>query len=167
MSFIRPEAQQALYRWREVIIGAGFDLVGMLTVLGPTRAHLIFGALMMSLGTVLIYVGIQRGRFRSEGGGAGVVDVDERQISYFGPMAGGVLALENLTRIDVVPPHGWELWDIEGRSLVIPVDAEGTEALFDAFSSLPGLSTARLAQAARARPVARSLVWERPRQRLS
>ena len=167
MSFIRPEARETLMRWREVIAGTAFDFVGMATVLGPTRAHLIFGILMMGLGTALIYVGVQRGRFRANGGGAGIVDVDERQISYFGPHDGGVVALEDLIRISTVPRHSWELVDVQGTRVTIPVDAEGTEALFDAFSALPGLSTSRLADAARVRPVDRTTVWEKPLRRLS
>ncbi len=167
MSFIRPEARDALMRWREVLVGAGLDLVGVLTVIGPTRAHLIFGVLMMSLGTILMYVGTQRARFRSAGGGAGVVDVDEQQISYFGPTVGGAVALEDLVRIAALPPHTWELSDAQGNVLLIPVDAEGADALFDAFSALPGLSTGRLADAGRVRPVSRTTVWERPNKRLS
>ena len=167
MSLIRPEARETLMRWREVILGAVFDIIGVVTVLGPTRANLVFGILMMSLGTVLMYVGTQRARFRATGGGAGVVDVDERQISYFGPMAGGAVALEDLSRIAVVPPHAWELSDSFGRSLEIPVNAEGAEALFDAFSALPGVSASRLADATRVRPVSRTSVWEKPHRRLS
>ena len=167
MSFIRPEARETLVRWREVLLGLGFDMIGFLTVFGPTRAHLIFGSLMMTLGPALIYVGTQRARFRATGGGVGIVDVDERQISYFGPTVGGVVALEDLMRISTIPPHAWELSDARGGALVIPVDAEGTEALFDAFSALPGLSTARLADAARTRPIARTTIWERPHKRLS
>jgi len=167
MSFIRPEAREALMKWREAIVGFAFDITGFVTVLGPTRAHLIFGVLMMSLGTILMYVGIQRARFRTSGGGAGIVDVDERQISYFGPLVGGAVALEDLVSIAAVPPHSWELVDVQGTTLTIPVDAEGTEALFDAFSALPDLSTARLADAAQVRPVVRTSVWVKPHKRLS
>lgn len=167
MSFIRPDAAALLVRWREFLIGMGLDLAGLVTVFGPTRANLIFGVLMMGLGTVLMFVGLQRARFRSTGGGAGVVDVDERQISYFGPAEGGVVALEDLARIAVVPPHAWELSDGYGKSLEIPVNAEGAEALFDAFSALPAVSAARLADATRVRPIARTTVWEKPHKRLS
>lgn len=167
MSFIRPDAQATLLRWREFLIGMGLDLAGLVTVFGPTRANLIFGVLMMSLGTVLMFVGLQRARFRATGGGVGVVDVDERQISYFGPLAGGTVALEDLSRIAVVPPHAWELSDSQGHRLEIPVDAEGGDALFDAFSALPGISASRLADATRACPVSRTTVWEKPHRRLS
>ncbi|SMX23170.1 hypothetical protein [Boseongicola aestuarii] len=167
MSFIRPDAQATLVRWREFLIGMGLDIAGLVTVFGPTRANLIFGVLMMVLGSAMMFVGLQRARFRANGGGAGVVDVDERQISYFGPTAGGSVALEDLARIAVVPPHVWELSDGQGRSLEIPVDAEGGEALFDAFSALPGISASRLADATRVRPVSRTTVWEKPHRRLS
>lgn len=167
MSFIRPEAQARLMRWRELVIGAVLDAAGVITVLGPTRANLIFGVLLMGLGTVLMVIGIQRGRFRSDGGGPGIVEVDERQISYFGPESGGIIALEDLQSVAMVPPQIWELTDVRGLEFRIPADAEGTEALFDAFSALPGMSTARLSSVARARPVARTTIWERPHNRLS
>ena len=167
MSFIRPDAMATLVRWREFLIGMALDLVGLVTVLGPTRANLIFGVLLIILGSVLMFVGLQRARFRATGGGIGVVDVDERQISYFGPASGGVVTLEDLARIAVVPPHAWELSDSSGKSLEIPVDAEGADVLFDAFSALPGISAARLADATRVRPVARTSVWEKPHKRLS
>ena len=167
MSFIRPEVQASLMRWRELVIGAALDAIGVITVLGPTRANLIFGILLMGLGTVLMVIGIQRGRFRSEGGGVGVVEVDERQISYFGPDSGGIIAMEDLQSVAMVPPQTWELTDVRGARFRIPADAEGTEALFDAFSALPGMSTARLASVGRAKPVARTTVWEKPHNRLS
>lgn len=162
MSFIRPEAQMTLMRWREVLVGMTLDLGGLVLVLGPGRARLVIGVLMMLLGTALTFVGIQRARFRGKGGGAGLVELDERQITYFGPEMGGVLALEDLTRISVVPPHAWELTDINFQRLTIPVDAEGTEALFDAFTALPGLSVSKLADAAQTAPPARTIIWSKP-----
>ncbi|MBT8459553.1 MAG: hypothetical protein HKP37_05690 [Boseongicola sp.] len=167
MSFIRPDALATLLRWREFLIGLALDLVGLVTVLGPTRANLILGVLLMGLGSALMFVGMQRARFRATGGGIGVVDVDERQISYFGPASGGAVTLEDLARIAVVPPHAWELSDSFGRVLEIPVNAEGADALFDAFSALPGISASRLGDATRVKPVARTSVWEKPHRRLS
>lgn len=167
MSFIRPEARAGLMRWRELLIGAALDIAGLVVVMGPTRANLIFGVLLMLLGTVLMVIGLQRGRFRTAGGGAGVVQVDERQITYLGPESGGIIALEDLRQLAIVPPHTWELVDLRGVPVRIPVDAEGTEALFDAFSALPGISTARLANVGRVRPTSRTIIWEKPRSRLS
>ena len=38
----------------------------------------------------------------------------------------------------------WRLKQTDGQALLIPVDAEGAEKLFDVFASLPGMDTAEL-----------------------
>ena len=64
-----------------------------------------------------------------------MVAVDERQLSYFGPLEGGVMDVENLRLLELEPdarpaPH-WVLTDITGARLHIPTTAEGADALFD------------------------------------
>jgi hypothetical protein len=161
MSFIRPEVQTELFRWRESLIGAASMAAGFYLAVGPGRGRLVLGLLLLGLGTLFFWWGLQRARFRRAGGGAGMVEVDERQITYFGPDIGGALALEDLTRISVVPPHAWELVDINGQRLTIPVNAEGTDALFETFVALPGFSATKLAGAAQAAPEVRTVIWSK------
>lgn len=44
---------------------------------------------------------------------------------------------------------------------MIPVDADGAEALFDAFAALPGLKTERMLATLRAESETAVLIWER------
>ena len=88
--------------------------------------------------------GIQRARFRLGAGGPGVVRVDEGAIAYLGPLDGGAVALSEITKLCLDPistPDHWILAQPGQPDLHIPLNAEGAEALFDAFASLPGMRT--------------------------
>lgn len=162
--FLRPEARQALYRWREVIaaglgvaLGAywGLTSIGIMTWVGwiLVLAALAFG-----------HAAIQRLRFHPGAGGPGVVQLAERQIAYFGPITGGIVALDDLASLEAaadVDPPCWRLRGQGGEIVEIPLNAEGAEALFDAFASLPGMRTERLIAASRVRPPLTMIVWRR------
>ncbi|KZZ00350.1 hypothetical protein A3747_05445, partial [Sulfitobacter sp. HI0076] len=113
----------------------------------------------------LIWLGVQRARFRGEGDGAGAVQVVEGQITYFGPLTGGTVALRELQRLSLdrqmFPAH----WRLEPRDdkapLLIPVNAAGSEALFDAFAALPGLRTERMLFELRKTRHDAVVIWER------
>ena len=86
---IRPEAQAALWRLREVFAAVGLALLGLwLATLG--------GFVLVPLGGILIVLAAgfgllawRRLRFAQSGDAPGVVELDEGQISYFGPDVGG------------------------------------------------------------------------------
>ncbi len=161
MSFVRKDVRDGLWRWREVVAGLGVIALGVVVATGRVGFLGILGWAMIGVGMALAYAGVARGRFRNAGGGRGVVEVDERAVRYLGPEFGGALALASVARIAVVPPHAWELTDADGQRLTIPVDAEGAEALFDAFVSLPGMSGAALADAGQNIPAERTVIWEK------
>ena len=50
--------------------------------------------------------------------------------------------------------------------LMIPMNAEGADALFDAFTAVPGLTPARLVEAARSAPQRYTTIWAKPQGRL-
>ena len=109
--------------------------------------------------------GWQRARFGFGAQGRGAVEVDERQITYFGPLNGGAVSLAEMQTLVLdgsqFPPH-WRLEQPGQPPLMIPVDAAGADALFDAFASLPGLRTDRMLSELEAdaeRPV---VIWQRP-----
>lgn len=147
MSFIRPEAAQSLARWRELLIGAGvlalaawwaFSFIGILSWVGYA---------LLPIGAALAVVGLQRGRFRGASGGPGMVQVDEGRVTYFGPLTGGTADLAELTRLTLdrgAKPAHWGLHQPGQPPLMIPVNAAGADALFDAFSTLPGLRTQKM-----------------------
>ena len=164
MSFIRPEAKLALWRWREVLV-AGFVLIlGLSWINGPGGLLGWIGWLLVAVAIALAVIGVQRARFRTGTGGQGVVTVDEGQITYFGPLDGGVIATREIERLALDPtstPAHWVLEQPGQAELHIPVNAEGAEALFDVFSALPGLKTEHMLaelNGGSAHPV---VIWER------
>ena len=164
MNFIRPEARQALWRWREVLMAFGILALGAFWVFGTFGILHILGYAVLALGAVMLLVGVQRLRFQGGEGGPGVVQVDEGQVAYFGPLTGGTVALAEMTALMLDPtvkPAHWVLVQPGQAELQVPLNAKGAEALFDAFASLPGIRTEHmLAQMKRGadRPV---MIWQR------
>ncbi|MEP4196862.1 MAG: hypothetical protein ABJL99_14640 [Aliishimia sp.] len=161
--FIRPEVQLMLWRWREVLAGGGLAVLGLwwIFVSGGLLSWLGIAALVLA--GALIFMGIQRGRFRGASGGLGSVDVDEGQVTYFGPMTGGVMPLREMDALALIrisqSPH-WRLSSGDTH-LHIPIDADGTDDLFDAFSSLPGLKTERMLSILKDRAAQDTVIWQR------
>lgn len=169
MSFLRPEAKAALLRWREVLIGIALATMA-LWWLAQSAGLLRFIAPAVLVGAgALIMVGFQRGRFRNRGGGVGTVQVIEGQIAYFGPLTGGAVALREMTRLTLDgtqhPPH-WRLDQPDAPPLHIPINADGADALFDAFASLPGLRTEHMLAQLQAQPDGVHVIWQRDRTTL-
>ena len=168
-NLLRPEARDWLLRWREVLTGAAVALLGLwsaLTTFGVTRW---LSVALILIGAALIWTGIQRIRFRQGGGGAGVVQIDERRLMYFGPLTGGVIDMDDLTRLVLDPsghPPHWLLSGVGGQSLAIPVNAEGADALFDLFAALPGIKTEHMLEVLARTPDAQVTIWKSDRLRL-
>lgn len=164
MSFIRPEAKLALWRWREVLV-AGFVLIlGLSWVNGPGGLLGWLGWVLVAVAVALTVIGIQRARFRTGAGGPGVVTVDEGQIAYFGPLSGGIVATQEIERLALDPtlhPAHWVLEQADQPKLHIPVNAEGAEALFDVFSALPGLKTQQMLAELNGGSPHPVVIWER------
>ncbi|MGD9294261.1 MAG: hypothetical protein PVI41_05195, partial [Roseobacter sp.] len=112
----------------------------------------------------LIWIGMQRARFRASGQGPGVIQVDEGQITYFGPLTGGTVALEDVTRITLDPsqyPFHWRLEQSGGQELFVPVNAEGADLLYDAFATLPGFRMENALAALKTSEKHPILIWQR------
>lgn len=164
--FFRPEAKAILWRLRDVwgalaVLGLGvwwsWTAFGFVQWLGYAIAV---------LGVVLLVAGIQRGRFRQGSDGPGVVQITERQLAYFGPLDGGVMDINDLSRLSFDPtghpaPY-WVLTGPEARDLSIPTTATGAEALFDVFAALPDLKTEKLLGVLSDPPDHRVVIWSRP-----
>ncbi|MFD2740237.1 hypothetical protein ACFSUD_11685 [Sulfitobacter aestuarii] len=164
MTFLRPEATALLWRWREALLGAALLAPGGWLVLAPGWLLALPGYGLLFLGLALIWLGAQRGRFRGSDEGRGAVQVDEGQISYFGPLTGGSVAMRELERLtldrQMFPAH-WKLDQPGQPPLLIPVNAAGSEALFDAFAALPGLRTERMLFELRKTRHDAVVIWER------
>lgn len=162
--FFRPEAKAALWRWREVLVAAGLAVLGLWWIMGPGFLLALPGWALVLTSVALAFVGVQRARFRGADDGPGTVQVNEGQIAYFGPLTGGVVALTGLERLSLdatARPAHWRL-DAAGQDAVlIPVNAAGSDALFDAFATLPGLRTERMLAELRTRRDHAVVIWER------
>jgi len=164
MSFVRPEAAAVLLRWRETYVGGFLALLGTWWAFGLSGLMPYLGGALIIIGTILIIVGIQRGRFRVPGDGPGLVRVTEDQIAYFGPLTGGVVALSDLTRLQIVAeakPTHWVLSQSGEPDLFIPTTADGAEALFDAFARLPGLRTEQMLTGMKSSSGRSITLWQR------
>jgi hypothetical protein len=69
--------------------------------------------------------------------------------------------LDSLTLDPTQHPAHWRLQQPGQPPLMIPVNAEGAEALFDAFSTLPGFRMAQALDAIRSGPKQPVVVWRR------
>lgn len=167
--FLRPAARAALWRLREVLAALAVVAFGLWWGLNAFGFVRYLGFIIAILGGAFGLVAVQRARFRQGGGGAGVVQVNERRLAYFGPLTGGVIDLDDLVRVELDPagrPAHWVLTGIGDQQVAIPVDAEGADALFDVFAALPGIRTERMLDVLARTPAARVTIWQAPRQRL-
>jgi hypothetical protein len=145
--FLRPEAAQALSRWREVLIALAVVALGAWIAFRPGPIVQGFGYVLIAVGAVGLIPALRRARFQGDGQGPGVVKIDEGRILFMGPVTGGTVAIRELTslslRRDGDGQAAWVLVE-PGALLTIPTNAQGADALFDAFTALPGLSAQRL-----------------------
>lgn len=174
MSFVRPELAEALTRWREAAVGAALVVLGAWWAWDAFGFHLWLGIAVSIVGAAILLEGIRRARFRPGSGGPGVVEVDERQITYFGPETGGAVSIDTLARVMILTtddaPGGddahWMLEDESGAMLLIPASAAGAEQLFDAIAALPGADHEAVLRAMGSTVRKRHVVWEMAHRRL-
>lgn len=159
---IRREIKDGLWRWREVIAALGLAAVGIWWGFASFGIVQWLGWGLAALGVGLAVSAAQKVRFRPDGDGPGVVTLDERRVTYLGPLDGGVADLDLMVQLDLTPAPAWRIINADGNHIDIPTNALGVEALFDVFSALPGLKTEyMLSVLARTRP-AQMTVWMAP-----
>lgn len=170
MRFIRPEIKDAVMRAREAIVGVFVSILGMYWALGGTDMMRIVGTSLALAGALLFFAGIQRARFRTGSGGAGVVHVMEGQVAYYGPHEGGAMAIADLTKVELdpttKPASHWILHDPHSPPLRIPTNAEGADALFDVFANLEGIQTERMLSELTGSPEKQVVIWQAPKRAL-
>ena len=162
---VRPELIQLAKRWREALAGAGLVALGLWWASGTGLMPFLGGAAAV-VGGALVWLSVQRSRFaRGVGEGPGVVTVDERRVTYMGPLDGGTVALGELRRLDLDPTARPDpVWILVGPDAVlrVPITALGAEALLDLFAALPGLRTGRMLAELEGGGDAVVAIWERP-----
>lgn len=146
-NLIRPEVMASLTRWREVVFGAAISLVGLWLLWLGGYVLGALGLAVIVLGAGLALTGWRRLRFAQSVAAPGVVEVIEGEVRFFGPTLGGAVSLVDLLEIRLVTMRGHRLWRLkqsDGQTLLIPIDATGATALYDAFAGLPGFDMSGL-----------------------
>jgi len=174
MSFVRPEAMAQVIRWRDVLVAAALAALGIWMFATKMGVPKVAGGLLILVAVALAWTGIRRARFVGKGDGPGVVELDERQISYFGPLGGGSLAVDSLQRItiqtgldrDKQPQRYWLLEGQNGDTLRIPASAKNAQALFDAVTALNGVNYDQAIKALQATQTDHFMVWQKDKRRL-
>jgi hypothetical protein len=150
MSVIRPELANRLTRWREVLAALALAAVGLWVMAWGGYAYPVIGILLAATGIGWAVLSARRLRFAQTGEAPGIVRVTEAQIAYLGPRTGGFVGLPDLTEIRLLTLRGRRIWKLrpgDGQPLHIPVEAQGADALYDAFATLPGMDTSALVAA--------------------
>jgi hypothetical protein len=164
MSFIRPEVATRLGKWRELLACLVVLCVGLWMTQSPGPVVKVVGALAVFAALGFGAIALRRLRFATEEPAPGVVSVDERQITYLGPVVGGAIGLDALTVLRLRREgtrRAWLLLAEDGTALAIPHGAAGEDQLFDAFAALPGLRMASLLQMLNTGPDGSFIVWQR------
>ena len=157
MSFVRPDARATLTRWAEPAVGAVLMLFGLWIASLGGLILIPMGLIIVALGAGWALLGWRRAMFRHDSGAPGLVELDEGRLRYLHPVMPGDISITDLTEVKLLSLRGrqvWRLKDLSGQALLVPADAAGADLLFDAFSALPGLSSADLVAALRPAPMA-------------
>lgn len=170
MSFLRPEAVASLRRWREpALIAVLFALSVWLLSKAFVQSSWISGVIGMAIVGVIgsiLYVSYIRARITTDTDGPGIVEIREREITYFAPENGGTVSLDMLLRLQLstmpsaAGDRNWIMW-YPGGSLVVPASADGAEQLVEVFTSLPNLGYDQILRAMKAETQEIFTIWQR------
>ncbi|MBL8563046.1 MAG: hypothetical protein JNN06_12280 [Gemmobacter sp.] len=169
---IRPEALARLSQWREASFAAALAALGLWCLWLGGWVLWPIGATLLALGLPLGVISLRKQRFAraTHGRDAGLIELDEAQLGWFGPSGGGFVSLDELVELRLIargPICYWRLKQADGQALLVPIAAEGAAALFDAFTALPGMDSGALVAALNAPATADDslgpVIWRRPR----
>lgn len=147
---IRAEAWATLTRLREFFLVAGVAAFGLWLCRLGGLLFLPLGLATLGLAAGLTLIALRRLRFAQGVAGPGMVELDEAQVGWLGPEGGGYLSLRELAELRLVSRGNrrfWRLKQSDGQALLIPVDAQGADRLFDVFTALPGMDSEGLVAA--------------------
>ncbi len=151
-------------RYREAIVGALIVVFGLYWAWGWLGLIKWIGLAVALLGSAIFWSGLRRARIHSAYGGVGVVQVNERQITYLAPVGGGFSSLDDVLRIEIARDRAglsvWRFYQPAGL-LTIPARAQGAEALFDALTALSGADIDAAIRATNISPDNTVVIWER------
>lgn len=159
---IRPELKAGLWRWREVIAALALVALGLWWGFASFGIVQWLGWGLAALGGAMAFAAAQKVRFRPDSDGPGVVTLDERRVTYLGPLDGGVADLDLMVQLDLTPAPAWRLINGDGRFVDIPTNARGVEMLFDVFTTLPDMKVEYMLSLMHRPPRGNLTVWMAP-----
>jgi len=190
MSFIRPEIAEGARRFRLALVALGVAALGAWIVAASHAAlPLGFGIAVFALGIGFTILGIQRGLITGRQGGPGVVELEERQVTYLTAQGGSAFSLDDVSRITIetrpvtnalsgpgrhAAGHTADqlvemTWIFEGDALPpqrIPASAAGADVLVDALAMFDGADMGAVVRAAGATRAGTHIIWQKARRRL-
>ena len=169
MSFVRPEAISYFQNYRGFILSAMIVIAGVYILASSFGTTRIAGGIILIIGLLVWHDAYRRFKFPDGRGGLGVLEVDERRVSY---LFGGIetsISMDSLDRIElhrsVKGVVTWIFYGPDGM-LSVPGDAGGTDALFDALVALPGINYSQAEAAMQGTDPDIFLIWQRNRAKL-
>lgn len=178
MPFIRPELRERYpflsYNWPEVVSAVGlFWLGGSVAWKGfkyGSWVNMMVGALLCTFSVLFFLVTYRAAQVRKKPESPGIVEVTERRISFLAPTQGGIVELDDLTKLEIMTtdqgPYTqdvfWVFWLQDQSTVMIPNNAQGSEKIFDAIDGLPGVSFHKVIAAMGSTENARFTIWEAP-----
>jgi hypothetical protein len=169
IGFLRPEAVALLRRWQGVAGGVALAALGLYWALA-------LGGILQALGLGLIVAGgalaVQAGirlRIRTPDTGIGLVEITERELTYFHPQRGASVSLDAVAQVEMravaqgqnAPALFWVLHHDDGPPVIVPAGAAGADRLIDAIVAFPGADYGRVIAASRASAPGVFVVWAR------
>ena len=169
MSFVRPEAISYFQNYRGFILSAMIVIAGVYILASSFGTTRIAGGIILIIGLLVGHDAYRRFKFPNGRGGRGVLEVDERRVSY---LFGGIETSISMDSLDRIELHrsvkGLVTWVFYGPDgmLSVPGDAEGTDGLFDALVALPGINYSQAEAAMQGTDPDIFLIWQRNRAKL-
>ena len=169
MSFVRPEAISYFQNYRGFILSAMIVIAGVYILASSFGTTRIAGGIILIIGLLVGHDAYRRFKFPNGRGGRGVLEVDERRVSY---LFGGIETSISMDSLDRIELHrsvkGLVTWVFYGPDgiLSVPGDAEGTDGLFDALVALPSINYSQAEAAMQGTDPDIFLIWQRNRAKL-
>lgn len=170
MSMVRPEVMAFLSRWRETLAGAALSMLGVWYAVNGTGLMPMIGMAITVGGAILLFTGFHRARLRRGSDGPGLVEITERQLTYFDALGGQSFSFDDVIAITIrTDGAGGMVWLFERRAeptARIPANAAGANAIFDALAAFDGVDYPQVLRAASSRVNASFAVWQSGARRL-
>ena len=168
MSFVRDDAAATLRKYQEVLLGIVLILIGFWILVSFHGFLRWLSVPLVVLGSVSTWNAWRRTRMKAANNGPGVVEIDERRLSYFGPFGGQSISLNDVTRIQIetteLGPFADDMFWLfyTGSELArVPSSAQGADAILDALSSFKGADYDAVIRASSSTKRDKFLIWQK------